>query len=249
MPSFELLLPLGALAFYVYDCGLLLYDNELLFQRSRRRWRVGAGSNQLLFGRRLCLPGLLQPWLALYRLQWNDAPEPVTVPGAAVALPAAPGVETAVAVGLVGLLPLQCLCSLMLLLLLPVLPLVSLGYGAGWAMLGVFTLYYLLVIVALLLVWLRRRQWQLSGRAFASLALDALACAPFAANLLRRVTLQQRYTADGLAAARALCAAPERRELLDVLRARLGDRIAATDDDNEAARLARRRQQLEVELA
>jgi hypothetical protein len=236
MPAFELLLPLGALGFYAYDCCMLLYDNELLLLRARRRWRVAAGSSQILFGRRLCLPGLAQPWLALYRLHWSDA---------AAAAAAAPGT-----IGLAGLVPLQLLCTLMLCLLLPVLPLVSLGYGAGWAMLGVFAGYYLLVLVALTLVWMRRRQWQLSGRAFAGMALDSLACAPFAVNLLRRITLQQQYTADAVATTRALCDPPVRQELLVTLRARLAERIAATgDDDTAAAQLRRRCRQLETELA
>ena len=31
-PGFDLLLPLGALAFYFYDCAHLLYGNELLLE-------------------------------------------------------------------------------------------------------------------------------------------------------------------------------------------------------------------------
>ena len=30
MPSFEVLLPIGAIAFYLYDSALLLYGNELV---------------------------------------------------------------------------------------------------------------------------------------------------------------------------------------------------------------------------
>ena len=41
--SFELLLPLGALAFYVYDCGILLYDNELLLLNAGHRRHSTAG--------------------------------------------------------------------------------------------------------------------------------------------------------------------------------------------------------------
>jgi hypothetical protein len=238
MPPFELLLPLGALAFYVYDCGMLLYDNELLFLRARRHWRIDAGSRQFLFRRRVSLPGLLQPWLAIYRNYWSDE----LAPDGACSLAVGPD-------DLPGLLPLQLLCTLMLFLLLPVLPLVSLGYGAGGVLLAVFALYYVLILVALALIWWHRRQWSLGRRAFAALALDALACAPFAANLLRRVTLRQQRSADGVALARVVCAAPERHQLLAVLQHRLSDRIAAVaPGDPLALRLQQRSRQLEVEL-
>jgi hypothetical protein len=238
MPVFELLLPLGALAFYVYDCGMLLYDDELLLLNAGSRWRIESGSSQFLFRRRLCMPGLLQPWLALYRFGWSDA---VTASGQAAVATAAIGVH--------GLLPLQVLCTVMLLLLLPVLPVVSLGYGAGWALLAVFVLYYLLILAALTLIWLRRRQWALSARSFAAVALDALACAPFAVNLLRRVTLRQQCTADGVDLVRTLCEPPVRRQLRAVLTARLENRIAAVGTDSaQAVRLRERCRQLEEQL-
>jgi hypothetical protein len=239
MPSFEQLLPLGALMFYVYDCGMLLYDNELLFLRSARRWRVEPGSRHLLLRRRVCLPGFLQPWLAIYRLNWSD-----------VKLPRGRDAAVGGDIGLDGLLPLQLLCAGMLFLLLPVLPLVSLGYGAGWVLLAVFALYYLLIVVALTLIWWRRRQWSLGPRAFASVALDSLACAPFAANLVRRVTLRQQCPADGVVLASAVCQLSVRRQLLTVLAERLSERIAAAPPGGpEALQLQERRRQLEAQLS
>jgi len=243
MPTFELLLPLGAFAFYLYDCGALLYDDELLLLHDGRRWRAEAGSGQFLFRRRACLPGLLQPWQAIYRAQWRDSPRPEP---AAAALPTAGECVPP----LPGLIALRVLCTLMLVLMLPVLPLVSLAYGAGWAMLGVFAAYYALIAAALAYIATRRRRWRVSGRAYVALALDALACAPFAANLVRRVSATQPLAHDGVECARVLCGPDERRALLDALRARLDDRAAAQGGDGAAvARLRARRLQLEEMLA
>ena len=61
MPSFEVLLPLGALGLYLFDSVLLLYSNEVLFLHSRRRWGFVMSSALLLGGRRLCFVNPLTP--------------------------------------------------------------------------------------------------------------------------------------------------------------------------------------------
>jgi hypothetical protein len=93
-------------------------------------------------------------------------------------------------------------------------------------LLAVFVLYYLLIVLALVLLCRRRRVLQLSVRGCALLALDALACAPFAVNLVRRVTLQRSVATDALPFGHAALQGPERQRLVDLLAQRQRDALA-----------------------
>lgn len=191
MPGFELLLPLGALGFYLYDCAHLLYGNELLLAHRNGRWSVMRRTGLALFGRELVFGAPFTPHATLYRVHWSehDARRRHEDPVALSRF------ET-------GLAPLRPLVLTLLLLLGVALPVASLGYGAGLALLGVFALYYVLVVVALLLLARRREALGLARREFWATAFDVLACAPFAVNLLHRLSLQHGLAGDPLAFAR-----------------------------------------------
>ena len=183
--TFEVALPLGALAFYLYDSALLLHDNELLFYRRGRHWDAVSGSDWVIFRRRVCFPAPFMPWSPVLRAFWSSAPpgntEPTDWPSAQF---------------MAALRPFQVLCTLLLLLLAVALPVASLTLGSGFVLLGVFAVYYLLVIAALVLLFLRRSRLKLTNRAYWSIAIDTFACAPFAVNLVRRMTLRQTLAAD-----------------------------------------------------
>jgi len=51
MPSFEVLLPLGAIGLYLFDSTLLLYSNELLFAQRAGRWSFAMSSALLPVGK------------------------------------------------------------------------------------------------------------------------------------------------------------------------------------------------------
>ena len=61
LPPFEVLLPLGALAFYVYDCCLLLFDNETVQHWAGSSWLPQAPTSIVLMRKRLLLLDLLRP--------------------------------------------------------------------------------------------------------------------------------------------------------------------------------------------
>jgi hypothetical protein len=214
--TFEIALPLGAIAFYVYDSVLLVHGNELLFVRVRRRWHAVGGSNLVLLGKRACLPALLQPWALVFRTFWSAkvvrADLPLVWPTAEL---------------LRALRPLRVIASALLVLLVGALPAASLAFGSGLLLLGVFALYYLLVIVALALTFARREVLGLQGRAYWSVALDAFACAPFAVNLVHRITLRQNVPIDAIAFRDAWLAPAERTRATALLQERVDEYIAA----------------------
>jgi hypothetical protein len=183
MTPTELWLPIGAAAFYLYDSCSLLWQNELIFTRGQR-WLVQGGSELRLSARRVFLPNPLLPMRPQFQVQWNinetrtgDAASPAAL--------------------LQALRPIGVLNQAQLLILLA-LPLVSWTQGAGIVMLALFLLFYLCTLAALALAWRHRVACSLSTRTFWLLALDALACAPFAVNLVRKISMRHGIAGDPL---------------------------------------------------
>lgn len=228
MITFEILLPAGAIAFYLYDSMLLLYANDLVFTQRGSKWTVAGGSDLRLAGRRIYLPNPLTPYAALFRVSWSPAdrrsaserPEDLQ------------HFERALS-------EMRVLVCVLLAILLGVLPTVSLLLGAGVAMLMIFALYYLLVLVLLGLVFRKRHDVGLGTKLFWLLALDVLACAPFAVNLVRKLSLRRSIAGDPLKFAGAQFDAGALGQLVTIVSARI-------DEDLQRDALeADRRQELE----
>jgi hypothetical protein len=140
---------------------------------------------------------------------------------------------------LTALRPVAALNLLQVLLLLA-LPVAMWSTGAGIAALAVFALFYLASIAALVITWRRRVRFRLSPRNFWLLALDGLACAPFATNLTRKLAMRHglegeplRFAARhfddaALAETRALVEVRVREEYADPAKVDQGEQILIT---------------------
>jgi hypothetical protein len=183
MSPTEFWLPIGAVAFYLYDAAHLLWQNELVYERAGRRWRVEGGSSIRLGGRRLFLPNPLLPHRPLFLVRWTaTSREPDADDAAAARVAKLEAVLAALRpIGVLNQVQVALLC---------LLPVALWSLGTGIAALTVFAAFYLVTLVALAVVWRRRAALALSTRAFWSLCFDALACAPFAINLVRRICLR-----------------------------------------------------------
>jgi hypothetical protein len=203
MPAEPLLLPLGALAFFLLDSLLMLYGNEvLLVATGRRGWRFQAGGEVLLAGRRPVLPNPLFPWQPLWRLAWRGV-EPLP---RAPASSSAPRSEAGRLQELrAALRPLGVLVTLLQWLMLPGLALELALFGTGGALLVLLGAIYVLVLAAGAAVLLSRRRLGLAPRAALSLAVEGLLCPPFAINLVRKVGLRSPLPDDPLELAARLC--------------------------------------------
>jgi hypothetical protein len=176
MTPTELWLPLGAIAFHLYDATQALWHNEVLFERAGAQWRIRADSPVRRWGRRLVLPNLLRPQRPFFRVAWSIADT-------------RPPVDVNLEPFLAALRPLGVICQLLLLMLLALWPLCWI-LGAGITVLALFAAYYLLVALALVLVYRRRVALLLTKGAFWGLAFDVLACAPFAVNIVRKLSIR-----------------------------------------------------------
>jgi hypothetical protein len=192
MPAFEVGLPLGAVALYLFDSSLLLYSNELIFLHRARAWSWAQGSPLLLAGRRVYFPNPLAPGTPAFRVRWSEAdPRQQQEDGA--------GLDRFFR----ALRPVQYLVNALVVILL-VLPVELLLFGAGVELLVVMAAFYLVILATLSYIYVRRGDLLLSGRSFVALCFDSLACAPFAINLARKLALRRGLAGNPIAfAARA----------------------------------------------
>jgi hypothetical protein len=224
MTPVEFWLPIGAIAFYLYDCAQLLWHNELLYVHGAGRWRAEGPSTVSWLGRRVYLPNPLLPQRPGFRVHWS-----LTDTRTAAAPVPADFLRALRPIGFIT----QLLAGLLLLL-----PVISWTLGAGLAMLLLFAVYYSLILLALAFMLVRRVTLQLSGSGCASLAFDALACAPFAINLVRKIALR-RDIGEPVAFAGTQFAPPERDALRTLLARKLDEAQAGAEvPAQEQARIA-----------
>jgi hypothetical protein len=201
----ELWFPIGAAALYLYDSALLLWQNELVYQRLRKGWLVSGGTELRLAGRRVYLPNPLLPWRLQFLVRWSHArsvadagsvarnegganPDGTAPDGTAPDVPQAL-LRTLRATGAINAFQLALICALPLCLWLLKSPLLALL---------AFALFYVATAMALIVAWLNRSALQLTTKDFWMQALDALACAPFAVNLTRKLAMRHGLRADPL---------------------------------------------------
>jgi hypothetical protein len=184
MPSFEVLLPIGAIAFYVYDSAILLYGNELALERAGSGWRTSAGLPLQIAGRRPFVPNPIAPGTLLFRARWDAEPADSKCP------------EFDTGALRSALASLRGVVTLQVLLLFVVLPPTSILLGAGRLLLVVFVVYYLLTLAGIAVLVVKRRTLRVPGRRIAWLTLESLLCAPFSANLVRKISLARSEELD-----------------------------------------------------
>jgi hypothetical protein len=211
IPSFEVLLPIGAVGLYLFDSMLLLYSNEVLFLRRGSRWSFAMSSALMLGGRRLCFVNPLAPFLPQFRVRWSEGDtrqeqERVEELNAFLA----------------ALRPLQYLVTALLLLLLA-LPVDLYVFGTGPELLALMAAFYVIILAALVYVYVRRRALGLSAGSFLALAFDSLACAPFAINLVRKLSMRRSLAGNPIDFARQTFDANTFPALIQAICGRVGE--------------------------
>ncbi|MCP5265721.1 MAG: hypothetical protein H6934_06400 [Burkholderiaceae bacterium] len=233
--SAETLLMLAVAGLYLYDSAQLLYCNEaVLIPAGKRDWKAGFGSaNFSVLGRELYVPNLLLIHRPLFRLSWSfersGGPSEPWEPAHGAFLPLAPLVWN-IAIALFVLLPLGFFT-----------------YLGDFALLPALLLLYANMLLALGWIWFHRRNFQLSGKGFASLAFECLICPPFALNLVRRVGLGMPVREDLVSAARRLQREADWAQTRDRLIARLANEIESEDPKSKRYALLQARRRVLVD--
>ncbi len=213
---------MGAIAcLYIYDSALLLFHNEVVLEARPRRYVVSVGSAMEFGGRHLFLPNPCFPHRALARLSWPDG-------GSADWRPAR-WKRSQLALSLIS--PWTWL---LLALFFGALPL-SLWFGTDAVLLGWLVLTYLTIAAMLVQVFRHRKALGLPPRAVLALAGDALLCAPFALNIVRKISLRQASAATLHAFASSLLSADESATLAAQLHDRIRSSLDHLEPDSDAS--------------
>lgn len=190
MISDESTLMVVIVGLYLYDSVLMLNTNEAVLVRVRSgRWFAAFGSaNYRLAGKEPYLPNPFTPHRRMYRLAWSEAPT-----GSNEGKPDRSFLHLN-ARGPIDLLALLLYpAALALFVMLPLGLFSRLGIVCTLAAVGLF---YFTAIGLVAAVWLNRHTFGITSRQAASMAIQCLACPPFAINLIRKICAAHRKTAD-----------------------------------------------------
>ena len=219
--SFEVLLILGVLGFYLYDSAILVFSNELIFVESYGRWSVSLPSARWrLMGKLLFFPNPLKADSLIFRSAWsttNYYSNPELEDMSKLLAP-------------MGFL--RILVLLLKVLLAIVLPFVMFRLGTGVEFLMVLFLMYFTIISMLCCVYIKRTNLGLDKKAFASLAFDAIACPPFAINLLRKISLRHVLCKNPIEFAAKKLEPHSFKRFVEELDKKLSEELECEDEEN-----------------
>lgn len=214
----EIWLVLGIIGFYLYDSVLMLSPNELVLMESGGRWHCFVPRTDVQFGGKyLFLPNPLLPVQTLYRLDWLT--------------PSADRVDSAALKGFLAgqryLRPVVGVLFILLAFALPAAVALVVPLRLTLALLGET---YLFICVALALIYWQRAALKLDGKGVAKLASDALLCAPFSLNLVRKLGLGYAWRGDTLQYAREVLKPEAFEEMKTSLLRRIERDLEMTED-------------------
>ena len=176
VPSAEVMLMGAVVALYLFDSMVLLYCNEaVMYPVGQEGWKLSFGSRRFQWrGREVFLPNPLKPHRPLYRVVWSYG------------APSHEGASPHWHRSYRGLGIAIWSMALSLGLLLP------LGLFSRWGdvmIVAALIVFYGAALVALGMLWRRRKALRLGRNPFLRLAFECLTCPPFALNLIRHVSL------------------------------------------------------------
>ena len=186
--SFEILLLIGILGFYLYDSLMLLYFNEVVFSLGFNGWVV---SNPIgrwrIAGRKPYIPNPIVPFSPIFRLTWSKENMGIgenNIDEFNIFLKELKSIGYPV----IALMYLIFLC----------IPIALLKFGAGMQLLIIMCSIYLTIGFALILIYRKRDLLKITNKVYWSIVFDAIACPPFSINIVRKISLNYPITRDAL---------------------------------------------------
>jgi hypothetical protein len=215
---------LVALALYVGDSARLLAPRQLLLVEARagRLASVFSAYPFTVAGRVLVFAPLIRPhrgaFVAPWGRPWTDAKALRAALGALETLRGSLGVA-------------RVLAAWSFALLFVVGPVLTRLLGPDPAVLYTAALVYPTALVAVAVVWWRRRVWRLGRGHAALLSLELLVCPAFLPNLVRKATAPHPLEVDGAQVLTATASPDVKAEFLGRLTSRAEELINEAGDD------------------
>lgn len=221
--SFELQLVIGIAGFYLFDSAMLLYANEIVFEKNSKKWSyLQPESGVQILRKSLYIPNPLLPANPLFRVSWRTSstcnPEENL---------------TGLYDFIRALNPLRHTTRALLSCMLIALPFVAFYFGTGSILLMTFIVIYSIIITMLFLIYIRLSELHLTKKQFLKLAFDSLACPPFALNLVRKITLNKSLPGDPILFAKNSLCVNDFSQLTAIICAKLDEDIAFEDSNSD----------------
>jgi hypothetical protein len=219
--SFEVLLVFGVLGFYLYDSAILLFSNEIIFIESYGKWSVSFPSARWrLMGKLLFFPNPFTPFNLVFLTTWTTKDS------------SSNNKLKDVSKLLVAMSYLRISVIVLMFLLIIALPIVIFKLGIGTSSLVVLFLIYLTIISMLCYTYFKKEDLGLSNKAFAELAFEALACPPFALNLIRNISLRHLLCKNPVKFAAKRLENEDFKKFIEMLDDKLTEKLELEDEEN-----------------
>lgn len=183
--SFETLLILGAIGFYLYDSIELLHINEFALLRNGERWSyIYPSSSWQILRKWPFMPNPFRPDVDIYLVSWSAIASTRRKDAICFHI-----FESQVTF-------LRYSARILFAMIFLILPLVLLIYGSGVQLLLLFAHVYGTIVIVAYLLYRNRQSLQITRRRLFLLSFECLACPPFAVNVLRKVTYRSALIED-----------------------------------------------------
>lgn len=225
MPSFDVLLLLGVIGFYLYDSSMLLYTNELVYLERNYKWSFASPSNNwALLGKILYIPNPIRPDIAMWRIYWTEKTH-VFNGNIEEERKSLENLCTQVR-------PFRYMVLVLLILFSLGLPIALFKYGGGVILLILFGLIYLTIAFILAYALWKRHALELPLRKWAFLAFESLFCPPFALNILRKITLNHSISCEPILLAETIFEKDIFNRVVDVVAQRIDQQLECLTSDH-----------------
>ena len=119
-----------------------------------------------------------------------------------------------------------------MILLIIALPLSIFKLGMGTTSLIILSLIYLTIVNMLCYAYIKREDLELSNKAIAELAFEALACPPFALNMIRNISLRKCLSTAPVEFATEVLKMEGLKEFIGILDEKLSEELEFQDEEN-----------------
>lgn len=218
--SFEILLIVGATAFYIYDSTELLRIDEFVLMRSGNRWSFACPRydwqirNQWVF-----VPNPFRPDMEIFLASWKSREGRID------------------SVRRVDRLSddmrwVRYGVRILFALLFVATPFVALTFGSGFQLLTVFALIYSVAIVLAYRLSVERQHLRLSIGRLVVLVAEGILCPPFGVNMVRKVSFRSMNLGDPLLFAERVLDPVSFGRLIESISARVDLQLCWLEDDS-----------------
>lgn len=220
--SYEGLLVIGILAFYLYDSAMLLFFNDIIFVERYGTWSFACPSDRWqILGKLLYFPNPLKPDASLFRLTWStDSQTSID------------SQDEATERLIKALNPLRYLALGLLFIMIFGLPVVILILGTGLWFYILLAAIYITILLMLFYSYWRKGALGISRRVWATLAFEIVLCPPFALNIVRKLTLKHVLTSNPIDFARRYFMKESFHKLIHSVQMRLNEELELVDSDS-----------------